>query len=404
MTTLGLYYPFIHFKDDEWLKLAALYWDRMARIVPASYPRVGDSGLALKRDSETARQLAEEVGFIVNVTPSETYPVFGLFGELLTRHAGALRERYGVQDRAAWPADPITAAYAQMREPQLAYVHSAKLDRSLIQRLEEEELAVGHLEGEELWAGMHPRLAAVYMSALAEDVANANGLHPATDETLDHIAATGWSLPRLAAALLDEPALTDEAGLASDDQEETGSLDEELSAALALVSFRAVAPKDPAALTIEKIAAVRKQFGGELSRFQGFVSELASELPEFGPNADPAAIAAHLDAKYKAEVHPVMSELESALRRGGTDTALTAVSTSIAMPPVLAEIAMPDPLATAAAVGFSIVPVVRARRRQTQELYRQSPVAYLYRVREELEPTTLLGWVRDRIRQVFTGL
>ena len=34
MATIGLYHPFIHFKDDDWLKLSALYWDRMARIVP----------------------------------------------------------------------------------------------------------------------------------------------------------------------------------------------------------------------------------------------------------------------------------------------------------------------------------------------------------------------------------
>jgi hypothetical protein len=37
-TYSGLYYPFIHFKDEQWLKLSALYWDKMARIVPAKYP------------------------------------------------------------------------------------------------------------------------------------------------------------------------------------------------------------------------------------------------------------------------------------------------------------------------------------------------------------------------------
>src|SRR2546430_11603576 len=29
-----LYYPFIHFRDEGWLKLTALYWDGMRRIVP----------------------------------------------------------------------------------------------------------------------------------------------------------------------------------------------------------------------------------------------------------------------------------------------------------------------------------------------------------------------------------
>lgn len=36
-TYQALYYPFIHFKDDRWLKLSALYWDKVARIVPHDY-------------------------------------------------------------------------------------------------------------------------------------------------------------------------------------------------------------------------------------------------------------------------------------------------------------------------------------------------------------------------------
>jgi hypothetical protein len=31
----GLYYPYIHFRDDNWLKLAALYWEqcRLVKLV-----------------------------------------------------------------------------------------------------------------------------------------------------------------------------------------------------------------------------------------------------------------------------------------------------------------------------------------------------------------------------------
>jgi len=35
----ALYYPFIHFKDERWLKLSALYWDVMGRIVSETYAR-----------------------------------------------------------------------------------------------------------------------------------------------------------------------------------------------------------------------------------------------------------------------------------------------------------------------------------------------------------------------------
>jgi hypothetical protein len=33
----GLYYPYINFRSDSWLKVAALYWPKMARIVPVDY-------------------------------------------------------------------------------------------------------------------------------------------------------------------------------------------------------------------------------------------------------------------------------------------------------------------------------------------------------------------------------
>ena len=39
---IGLYYPLIHFKDDAWIKLTALYWDKMA---PYRAARISDERL-----------------------------------------------------------------------------------------------------------------------------------------------------------------------------------------------------------------------------------------------------------------------------------------------------------------------------------------------------------------------
>lgn len=38
---IGLYYPYIHFRDEKWMKIAALYWPRMARVVPHGFPVQG---------------------------------------------------------------------------------------------------------------------------------------------------------------------------------------------------------------------------------------------------------------------------------------------------------------------------------------------------------------------------
>lgn len=107
-----------------------------------------------------------------------TYPVSGLFTQLLTAHAAELRNRYDVRKAETWPRDPITAGYAQLRDPHLAYVNSTKLDEHLAQQLQQEHLALQHNEGNEVWIGMHSRLAAVYMAALAEEIAVVNRFTP----------------------------------------------------------------------------------------------------------------------------------------------------------------------------------------------------------------------------------
>jgi hypothetical protein len=55
------------------------------------------------------------------------------------------------------------------------------------------------------WIGMHPRLVKVYMMSLAEAMASSLGAHPLTDESFDHVAVTGLTMDRLAAALFDLP-------------------------------------------------------------------------------------------------------------------------------------------------------------------------------------------------------
>ena len=194
MATIGLYHPFIHFKDDDWLKLSALYWDRMARIVPHSYWS-DQHTTALAKDSSVTRALIDNLDYVVNIRPNEvTYPVSELFTQLLTAHAAELRKRYDVGKAETWPFDPVTASYAQLRNPHLAYVNSAKLNEYLAQQLQQEHLALQHNEGDEVWIGMHSRLAAVYMAALAEEIAVVNRLTPAAEEAIDHVAALGWGL------------------------------------------------------------------------------------------------------------------------------------------------------------------------------------------------------------------
>jgi len=409
MATIGLYHPFIHFKDDDWLKLSALYWDRMARIVPPSYWS-DQRTTVLAKDSSVTRALIDNLDYVINIPPKEvSYPVSGMFTQLLTAHAAELRKRYDVGKAETWPFDPVTTSYAQLRNPHLAYVNSAKLNEYLAQQLQQEHLALQHNEGGEVWIGMHSRLAAVYMAALAEEIAAVNKFTPATEEAIDHVAALGWGLDRLAAALLGSRALLGEEssqGQGEGNEGASSSVDPEVPATLALVAIQAIVPRDPASLTVDKVVSIRSQFGPELFRLQEFMKAFASErLYDLNEGeADPNAVRAHLQVAYEHEIKPMVSDLKRALRGHGIDTVEAAMGTSITMPPALSVIPLDNPFAFGAAAVLSLVPVLRAKRRSAQQAYRESPVGYLFRLEQELQPHALIVRLGQRVRSFVMGV
>ena len=54
MDKLPLYYPFFHFRNENWVKAAALHWPHMLRFIPHDY---------LLRDPAVVRCLNDELDF-----------------------------------------------------------------------------------------------------------------------------------------------------------------------------------------------------------------------------------------------------------------------------------------------------------------------------------------------------
>src|SRR3989304_1556073 len=139
---IGLYFPYFHFPNDEWLKVSSLYWDKVYRIVPKNY--------RTDRDTE-----------IVN------------------------------------PNAPPTV------DRRLAHIFHKKFDYELVGMLIKTGLAMhddstGHID----WIGMHPKLANVYMAALADMLANRTQTNPLTNEAINYFAVGGFTFERLAQVLL----------------------------------------------------------------------------------------------------------------------------------------------------------------------------------------------------------
>jgi hypothetical protein len=92
---MGLYYPFMQFTDDAWIKLAALYWDKLGRIVPKQYEPPNDSA--------TVKLLTEELGFVKNLYPTvrDLEIVSNMFLEVLDKHRETLIRYYGIHAQSS---------------------------------------------------------------------------------------------------------------------------------------------------------------------------------------------------------------------------------------------------------------------------------------------------------------
>ena len=392
---IGLYYPFIHFKDDTWLKLTALYWDKMGRIVPPTYQT---------RDSDTVRQLAEQGGFVENVyaafasTPYKSN-LDEAFAQLLQDHGSELRSRYGVAQRHHWPDDPQAwVAAPSGMDPKLAYVYAEKMPPSLVESFVDsglaliDRLSLPHYNR----VGMHPDLAFVYMTALAEEMATTRGYHPVTDETRDHLAVSGCTLERLAHILLRDAHLV-----------RPKSTEEEVEAKMATVAFESVLPRDIANVPAEKMIAFRNRYSDQRSAFQSHLQGMVSGLQEV---QDQEALQQHLHLTYEKQLQPQLEEFKEGLHSLGIDTVIGAFNVRTIIPPLFtsgmeaAGLSMPiDPvIAAGGAMALGVVPVLRDKRKEARELASSAaPAAYLMYVEEGLGPTTLRERIARGVRQIF---
>src|SRR3954462_8055166 len=85
----------------------------------------------------------------------------------------------------------------------VGWIHVGKLNAYARQALLDSGLAIQREE----WVGMHPKLADVYMCALAGELSNRAGTTPVTDGKLHHAGAYGWGLDTIAQGLLPEARL-----------------------------------------------------------------------------------------------------------------------------------------------------------------------------------------------------
>ncbi|MFJ4901116.1 DUF6236 family protein [Streptomyces sp. NPDC088727] len=384
MRDIALYYPYIHVRDERWLKAAALYWPRIARVVPQGYPIA---------DTDTARVLDDELGLIVPVPPdAAARTVAPVFLEVLDAHHDRLVAALGGPVARSRIGDATIAPYAGARHQVnagLAAVHRDEMAAGLGDALISAGLAVEATRaspgGGPLlhWIAMHPRLAWIYKCVLSAQIAETGQFTPATDQDDAHLSLHKWSGDLLLSAL---------AGTPHDD----GALPDPTDA-VGLLAIRTVLPRDLDAVAAGRIAAVRHRHRAEFEAFHAAVGDVVDLLRDRLADVSlPAAQLQYTAIEVERRFDTPLMELRNALKGARIDTVFSAANLKFDLPAGIAAVgggALAGQPLIGAAVGaaFGLSAVRRTAGRDRGDLRADAPVAsYLLSVEQALAPRSLL--------------
>ncbi|MGC0327031.1 hypothetical protein RKD23_000021 [Streptomyces sp. SAI-170] len=421
---MGLYYPYVHFRSDEWLKLAALYWPKMARMMPTEYP---------VRDSETVKVLAGELDFIVDVNPkSAASEIDPMFRSAIRNHEDSLRERYGVwfndmvagtdPDLVEWvephvggfrlspnwrqrngllfigePRTPFTPDLGPRSHRSLSEsavpitgLCMGQVGTMLRRKLVRTHLAIDRQEMRP-WLGVHPNLAWVYTCALADTLARRGRLIPATDQTMTHLFQPRWTEDTIAAALL---------------QPHPGHSRADVTSTIGALAMQLVTPANLRDIPVRKIVEVRKRYAADFHAFTNAVESTGRDLTEFLSEVhEPAAFEAYIEGVVQREFTHVLDTLRKDLREMNIDHGFTAASVKFELPAAAlstgAGLWVNSPvIAGAGAVGFGLLSLRHTLKNRRRAALTPSAASYLLQVEKDLTPRSLLGRMADGLARI----
>jgi hypothetical protein len=380
----GLYYPYIHFTSDGWLKTSALYWEGMNRIVP---------GGIRPDDSDSVKSLVD-AGFVASRDPTgAAFEIATPFSELLKRRHVALQRKFRLSESRLEIALRKLGLRSPRQRQSLSIISSAKFDAQLLGDLKALDLVsvITREDGYD-WIGMHPTLARVYMTALAETLAPQIGARPVAESAFDHVAISGVTLERLTDALLSEKRSKPEKPDRSQEVEET----------IATIAFRSVVPAKPELIPTSQVIEFRKAYAEERALFQLEITKIIKDCEHLGQITDEAKLQQHLENTYKTRLAGKLERMEQAMRRTRWDVVDGTIAASWAVPTAvvtgLAALGLALPAVSVAAIGiaFGGWQIWRKREKSVAEIMKPSPEAYLYRAKRLLSPREALDDIRSQ--------
>jgi hypothetical protein len=385
VSSIALYYPWSQFRDDQWLKLALLMWDNVARIRP---PGISS------HDSALVRRICDDTKFVINISPDEAAlaQVCQTFLELLQAYEDQLIATYAPIGHSTGPpverrstGDP--AKQFETSESSLTWIYigsrGRKIAEPLVGRLIEAGLAVERPGRNYL--GFHPRLGSIYMAVLAEVIAAKNRLSPTTDQPLMYSAIGATDRLMTLALEYDEVDLTPDP----------------TSAYLQFAIRSVILPNRLSEVPVKKLIHFHTKYQPELSAFREHITDLANELEDVAATENREIAYAHLNNIYKTKTKPQLDDLRHGLRSLGVESTLGTLALKVdvgatAATTILGGVAAAEGqwVIGSAALAIGTTRYLVGKFAERREKVRKSPATYLLRIQNELNSKSLLQALR----------
>lgn len=395
MQRAALYFPYIHIRDDNWLKAASLYWPSVNRIVPAGYP---------KHDSRTSATFARE-GVLRDIDPGWRMDRFAVdLASAIHANIDEVANQYGLPQ--AYGADNHAGGrhkWEPWQDAALAWIHFQKIPGRLVDLLVDSGVAVrgrgqvhrdehlvlhGRRTRPEDWIGMHPALACAYMTVLAGEISDQSSFEPLTDQTDLRVATPNHDVRAALNLLLGQQAKRDRA--TSADGIET----------YVMLALQQVMPIDLDQITAEQIIECRSKLAEELTNFRTYIGDMQQDLLELAQIPDDRRRIEAFTEHVQETVEQPLRKLERGMNLLKVPTVRELFVSSFLAPPTAVSLthAGASP-ATAFTAGAAVV-VGNAWwsiREKQSALKQGAAVGYLLDVRSKLTPKTALGRARDLV-------
>lgn len=253
----ALYYPYIHIRNENWLKGTLLAFQQVRRIVPNQFT-VKDQAI-----THAYSQLQGPAGALLDPVFVDSHEIYSSQQWMRTRIVERL--------------DEIVARYAEnkvkeslLSGPEAFEMHTGKfLDHDLLDLLKSKHLAWHSREPTEPdsfnWVTMHPKLGSAMMSVLALAVARIKGLSVVTPSEAAHHQLLANEEELVFEKLLEVP-------VAPGKDVSPDVVVEELAHIVITIGF------DLTRLSPEQICELLKQ-GKDLRQFRKAVSQFVGRIP-----------------------------------------------------------------------------------------------------------------------------